>query len=70
MSQVSFNDWLNVEYYENYDNFIITNEIAKDLITILTNNDINLSINEKDFIKKFQYFLYKRSIASNIRFKY
>jgi len=70
MSQFSFNEWLNVKYYEKYDNFVITNEIAKDLIAILTNNNIYLSIDEKEFIKKFQYFLYKRSITSHNRFKY
>jgi hypothetical protein len=68
MVNFSFNEWLNIKYCKKYYNFDITHEIAKDLIEILIHNNINLAIDEEEFIKKFQYFLYKRSITTNNRF--
>jgi hypothetical protein len=68
MTKISFNEWLNIQYCKKYYNFDITHKIAKDLIEILFHNNINLAISEEEFIKKFQYFLYKRSITTNKRF--
>ena len=68
MTKISFNEWLNIQYFKKYYNFDITHKIAKDLIEILLYNNIILSIDEEEFIKKFQYFLYKRSITTHNRF--
>lgn len=62
MPNKTFNEWLNVKYGFEYDNFSVTYNLAKDLIYLLNNNNIFLSIDEEEFIKKFQYFLYKRSV--------
>lgn len=68
---LSFIEWLKKKPDNvNYNHYHITREYGIKLINITKQKNIHLKYSEKEFIKKFQYFLYKRSSHNIDDYKY
>lgn len=69
--ELSFTEWLKKKPdNNNYNHYYITREYGIKLINIIKQKKIDLKYSDNEFIKKFQYFLYKRSSHNNSNYKY